>query len=237
MPVPGPMIARGLAALVVVAGLVAALVGAGHGMAQDVQSERQRLAMLEAAEKGDVSVINRLLIAGGRIDVRDETQRTPLLISVEFDRLDAFRVLLAEGADINAQAHNQDTPWLLAGARGRTEMLRLMIPKGPNLAIRNRFGGNALIPACERAHVETVRLLLAETKIPVDHVNNLGWTCLLEIVILGDGGPRHVEVTKLVLAAGANPSLADAKGVTPLAHARVRGQKEVAKLIQAAGGR
>ncbi len=230
-------IGRGLAVAIALAGLVVTLVGASGGMAQDAQTERQRLAMLEAAEKGDISTINRLLIAGGKVEVRDETKRTPLLITVEFDRLEAFKVLLAEGADINAQAHDQDTPWLLAGARGRTEMLRLMIPKGPDLAIRNRFGGNALIPACERAHVETVRLLLAETKIPVDHVNNLGWTCLLEIVILGDGGPRHVDVTKLVLAAGADPNLADAKGLTPLAHARARGQKEVAKLIAAAGGR
>jgi uncharacterized protein len=206
-------------------------------VAPAAQVERQRLAMLEAAEKGDVSTINRLVIVGGKVNVRDETQRSPLLIAVEFNHLDAFKALLAEGADINAQAHNQDTPWLLAGARGRTEMLKLMLAKGPDLTIRNRFGGNALIPACERGHVETVRLLLSETKIPVDHVNNLGWTCLLEIVILGDGSARYVEITKLVLAAGANPNLADNKAVTPLAHARARGQTEVARLIQAAGGR
>ena len=62
----------------------------------------------------------------------------------------------------------------------------------PDLTIRNRFGGNALIPACERAHVEAVPLLL-KAGIDVNHVNNLGWTCLLEIVILGDGGPRRRE--------------------------------------------
>ncbi len=201
------------------------------------QIERQRLAMLEAAEKGDVAAINRLLIAGAKVEVRDETQRSALLIAVEHGRLEAFKVLLAEGADINAQAHNHDTPWLLAGARGHTEMLELMIPREPDLSIRNRFGGNALIPACERGHVETVRLLLSQTRIPVDHVNNLGWTCLLEIVILGDGGPRFVEITKMVLAAGADPNLADGKGVTPLAHARARGQAEVARLIQGAGGK
>ncbi len=119
---------------------------------------------------------------------------------------------------------------------GRADMLRLMIPKGPNFALRNRFGGSALIPACERGHVETVAVLLT-TRIDVDHVNNLGWTCLLEIVILGDGGPRHVEVTKLVLAAGANPNIADNDKVTPLTHARRKGQQAVARLIEAAGGR
>ena len=56
-------------------------------------------------------------------------------------------------------------------------------------------------------------------------------------MILGDGGPRHVEVTKLVLGAGANPNIADRDGVSPLQHAKRRGQREVAALIEAAGGR
>ena len=59
----------------------------------------------------------------------------------------------------------------------------------------------------------------------------------MEIVILGDGGPRHVEVAKLVLAAGANPNIADKDGVSPLTHAKRKGQGQVAALIEAAGGR
>jgi ankyrin repeat protein len=111
-----------------------------------------------------------------------------------------------------------------------------MIPKGPDFSLRNRYGGNALIPACERAHVETVKLLLT-TNIDVNHVNDLGWTCLLEIVILGDGGARHMDVAKLVLAAGANPNIADKDGVRPLTHARQKGQTKIARLIEAAVGR
>ena len=114
-------------------------------------------------------------------------------------------------------------------------MVRHMIPREPDFSLRNRFGGNALIPACERAHVDTVKLLLT-TKIDANHVNNLGWTCLLEIVILGDGGARHVEVGKLVLAAGADANIADKDGVSPLAHARRKGQREIGRLIEAAGG-
>ena len=91
-------------------------------------------------------------------------------------------------------------------------------------------------PVQNEAHVDTVQLLLT-TKIDVDHVNNLGWTCLLEIVILGDGGPRHVEVARLVLAAGANPNIADKDGVSPLAHANRKRQREIAQLIAGAGGR
>ena len=118
-----------------------------------------------------------------------------------------------------------------------TASWRMTLAADPDFTVYNRYGGTALIPACERGHVEVVRYLLTESKVNVNHINNLGWTCLLEIVILGDGGPRHVEVAKLVLGAGADPNIADRDGVRPVQHARQRGQRDVAALIEAAGGR
>jgi ankyrin repeat protein len=192
--------------------------------------------LLEAAGRGDLAAVNRLIAAKADLEQRDGQRQTPLLLAVAGNHVAVAKALLAAGASPNAQAANQDTPWLLAGASGRTEIIAAMLPLKPDLTIRNRYGGNALIPACERAHVETAKLLLT-SGLDVDHVNNLGWTCLLEIVILGDGGSRHQQVARLVLDAGANPNLADKDGVSPLQHARKRGQNEVAKLIAAAGGR
>jgi len=217
-------------------GLVAGFLTFGLGdMASSQNSEGSR-AMLEAAARGDVDTLKRLIAAGLSLETANAVGETPLLLAVKNNRLSAAVLLVDMGGNINAQAANKDSPWLLAGALGRTEMLRHMLPKGPDFSLRNRFGGNALIPACERAHVETVKLLLT-TNIDVNHVNNLGWTCLLEIVVLGDGGPRHVNVAKLVLAAGADPNIADQDGISPLAHARRKGQTEIAQLIEAAGGR
>lgn len=192
--------------------------------------------LLAAAAAGRTTDVSRLIASGANLDVRDAQGQTPLLLAVAGNHVAIAKDLLAAGADLNAQAANRDTPWLLAGASGRAEIVAAMLPLKPDLTIRNRYGGNALIPACERAHVETVKLLLT-SGIDLDHVNDLGWTCLLEIVILGDGGPRHQEVAKLVLAAGANPNLVDKEGVSPLAHARQRGQRAVAALIEKAGGR
>ena len=79
--------------------------------------------------------------------------------------------------------------------------------------------------------------VLLQSKIDVNHINRLGWTALLEAVILGDGGPRHREIVRLLLAHGAQPNLADRDGVTPLVHARRLGQSEVAALLQAASAR
>jgi uncharacterized protein len=192
--------------------------------------------LLSAAASGDLPELRRLISAGASLEMRDAQGRSALLLAVDANHVEIARALLAAGASPNAQAANLDTPWLLAGARGRTEMISAMIPRSPDLAIRNRFGGNALIPACERGHVEAVRLLLT-TGIDVNHVNNLGWTCLLEIVLLGDGGARYQEVARLVLDAGAHPNLADKDGVSPLRHAVRRGQQEIARMIEGAGGR
>jgi ankyrin repeat protein len=192
--------------------------------------------LIAAAAAGRAEAVNALIAQGADLEARDGQGRTALLVAVAGNHIEAAKALLAAGADLNAQAQNRDTPWLLAGAAGRAEIIAAMLPLKPDLSQRNRYGGNALIPACERAHVETVTLLLT-SGIDVNHVNDLGWTCLLEIVILGDGGARHQEVAKLVLAAGADPNLADRDGVTPLAHARARGQAAVARLIEQAGGR
>jgi ankyrin repeat protein len=206
--------------------LAAATPGAAQTMAE----------LHDAVTAGDLARVDALLVSGAPIDEKNVAGETALLLAVKHDQTAISKSLMAAGASINAIAKNKDTPWLLAGASGRTEIVREMIPLGPDLSIRNRYGGNALIPACERGHVETIKLLLT-TSIDVDHVNNLGWTCLLEIVILGDGGPRHVEAARLVLDAGANPNLPDKDGVSPLAHARAKGQAEVAALIENAGGK
>ncbi len=71
----------------------------------------------------------------------------------------------------------------------------------------------------------------------VDHVNNLGWTALLEAIMLGDGGQRHVEIVKLLIEAGADVNLADNDGVTPLRHARSRGYAPMVALLEKAGAK
>jgi ankyrin repeat protein len=112
----------------------------------------------------------------------------------------------------------------------------MTLSHGADLESTNRYGGTALIPASERGHVETVRTLI-EAGVDVDHVNKLGWTALLEAIILGDGGKHHQQIVDLLVKARANVNLADCDGVTPLQHARSRGFKEIERLLLAAGAR
>lgn len=195
-------------------------------------------ALLTAASRDNAAGVEAALAGGADINARDNHGQTALLFAVQGNDLALALDLIKRGADLNVEALNHDTPWLLAGALGRTEMLAAMLDTGTvDYAKRNRYGGNALIPACERGHVDTVRLLLDRSKIDVNHVNNLGWTCLLEAVILSDGGPRHIEIVRMLLAAGADPNIADKDGMTPLQHARDRRYDAIAALIEDAGGR
>jgi ankyrin repeat protein len=68
---------------------------------------------------------------------------------------------------------------------------------------------------------------------PLDHVNNLHWTALIEAVVLGDGGPRHQAVVRDLLAAGADRRLTDRAGRTALDLARERGFTAMVELLSA----
>jgi ankyrin repeat protein len=193
------------------------------------------LRLHQAATEGDIAEIAALLAAGLPIDARDEAGRTPVMAATAARQAAAVKALVDAGADVDIRDDRLDNPFLYAGAEGLLDILRIVNEAGADPALTNRFGGIALIPASERGHVEVVRYLLDESDVDVDHVNNLGWTALLEAVILGDGGPAHQEIVRLLLDAGADPELADRDGVTPLAHARARGQKEVEALLVAAG--
>jgi hypothetical protein len=210
-----------------------ALAASGPGAAQAPDRDAH---LIRAAEAGDAAQVRTLLARGASVKARDARGRTALLAATQGNRVDAARLLIEAGADVNAQDDMRDSAYLLAGARGYLEILRMTLAAGADLKSTNRYGGTALIPACHYGHVEAVRELL-KTKIDVDHVNNLGWTALLEAVILGDGGAAHAEIVRLLVAAKANPNIADRQGITPLQHAKGRGYREMAVVLEQAGGR
>ena len=164
------------------------------------------------------------------IEVRDGSERTALLLAATTDRVPVARLLVALGADPDALDDRHDTPWLVTGVTGSVPMLEALLPADPDLTIRNRFGGISVIPASERGHVDYVRRVV-QTDIDVNHVNDLGWTALLEAVILGDGSAPYQEIVRILLDAGADRTIADGDGVTALEHARSSGQTEVARIL------
>lgn len=205
------------------------------GCTQPTDKKTMITALITAAERGDTATVLRLLEAGANINGQDERGRTAVLAATHGRQTETVKALIQARADVNIRDKRLDNPFLYAGAEGLLEILKLTIEAGADPTLTNRFGGVALIPASERGHVEVVRELLTRTKINVNHVNNLGWTALLEAIILSNGGPRHQQIVQLLIEHGADVNLPDKNGVTPLQHARQRGYTEIAQLLEQAG--
>ncbi len=205
---------------------------------QPSQAElRAYLGLHAAAAKGDVAAIERLAKAGAPIEARDSRQRTPLHVAVFMRQPDAARALLKLGADPNALEAQKYDIVTIASVANDVPMLKLALAGGGRAGnITSPYEGTALIAAAHLGHDEVVRTLIA-AKAPLDHVNNLGWTALIESIVLGDGGKRHVACLAALVKAGANVNLADRGGSTPLKLARGRGYSEMAAILTAAGAR
>jgi ankyrin repeat protein len=143
--------------------------------------------------------------------------------------------LISKGADIDYFDATKNiidqTPFLYAGAYGLDDILDVLIPLNPDVNIKNGYGGNALIPACEKGHLSTVRKLLEETKVDVNLVNRPGWTALMETVIGGDGGKTQQKIVTLLLQHGADKNIADKDGVTPMEHAKKMEYMEIVEVL------
>jgi ankyrin repeat protein len=190
-----------------------------------------------AAAKGDAAAIERLIGAGERPDAQDAHSRTPLHVAAHFGHQAAAQALLKGGANPNALDARKYDIVTIAAVNNDVTMLRLALAGGADpKAITSPYDGTALIAAAHLGHAEVVRVLIAAGA-PLDHVNNLGWTALMESIVLGNGGKQHTDTLEALVRAGANLNLADRQGVTPLAHAKGRRYAEMVRILEAAGAR
>ncbi|MBO6540886.1 MAG: ankyrin repeat domain-containing protein [Rhizobiaceae bacterium] len=188
-----------------------------------------------AAHDGDVEAIRALVTEGADINARDGSGRTPVHVAAFASNDDALRALGEAGADMNALEDRAYDVVTIAAVADDPELMSLAIELGNRAdLITSPYDGTALIAAAHLGHAKVVRRLIAAGA-PLDHVNNLGWTALIEAVILGDGGRAHIETVRALVDAGADASIGDRDGTTPLQHARRRGYSEIAEIIETGG--
>lgn len=188
--------------------------------------------IISLVEKNDLQGVAAALANGANVNTTDNSKRSLLLIATNNRQTEMAKLLVKHKADVNQQADNLDSPFLYAGASGQTELVQLFLDNGARFDVFNRYYGSALIPACERGHVETVRLLANTKGYPVNHVNRLGWTGLMEAIVLGDGSKKYQQIVQILKDAGAKMDIPDHDGITPLQHAQQRGFTEIAALLQ-----
>ncbi|MEK3889448.1 ankyrin repeat domain-containing protein [Bacillus sp. FSL K6-3431] len=204
---------------------------------REVMHEGLDEQLIEAVEREDTDVVSNLIKEGVDINAQDSKQRTATMIATYNNDVSTAKVLIEAGADVNIQDDMLNNPFLYAGAEGYLEILKLIIQAGADPTITNRYGGTALIPASEHGYIDVVNELLTNTDIDVNHINDLGWTALLEAIILGNGSNKQQQTIQLLIEHGADVSIPDSNKVSPLTHAQERGFKEIEETLLSAGAK
>ena len=192
-----------------------------------------------AAWAGDLPRLQQLIDATGKggLSVRDPYGRTPLHVATYARQRAVIRALAQAGADLNLLERDRYDAVTMASVADDEETLRLLLQLGAKAGqTTSRYDGTALIAAAHLGHDGVVRQLIAAGA-PLDHVNNLHWTAVIESIVLGDGGRRHQATLKALIDAGANLQLTDRMGQTPLALARARAYGAMEQMLLAAGAR
>ncbi len=218
--------------------LIAMSVMAGTAQAQVAPSAAEvgRYSGLHtAAHKGDTQQLKKLLASGVNANTRDPYGRTAVHVATFAKQREVLRALAQAGANLELLENDRYDAVTIAAVADDEETLRVLLALGASARLTtSRYDGTALIAAAHLGHDGVVRQLIAAGA-PLDHVNNLHWTAVIESIVLGDGGPRHQRTLQALLAAGASTRLTDRQGNTPLTLARARGYSAMIALLEKAG--
>ena len=219
-------------------GLVSALL---HPVAAQVAPSAQEVAgysgLHAAAHRGDAAKIEQLFSAKADPNGREGNGRTPLHVATFARRSAAIRALVKAGADLGLLDKDRYDCVTIAAVADDEETLRVLLSLDASAKlVTSRYDGTALIAAAHLGHDGVVKQLIAAGA-PLDHVNNLHWTAVIESIVLGNGGTRHQRTLRQLIVAGASLQLTDRQGNTPLQLARSRGLREMVVLLEQAGAR
>ena len=203
-------------------------------MAQSAPSEAdisQYKELLKAAHFNDIDTLKSLIDSGANLEARDRYSRTPLIVAAFASNDEIVEALANAGADLNAFDYQTYDIATIAAVANDVELLDLALMLGADAKnITSPYEGTALIAAAHLGHHEVVELLL-DAGAPIDHINNIDLTALIEAVILGDGGTNHVKTVELLVNAGADQTITDARGISAVEHANTRGYIDIVLLL------
>jgi ankyrin repeat protein len=204
----------------------------GHGAVVEVllaggvsaRGEPGAHALVEAAERNDVTVVRRLLAAGAN-PVQPPARQSALDVAAQRANVELIRLLLGNGA--------RPTRATLDAAvqGGSREAVRLVDEPLRRTVGPTKPGPAALLGAAAEGNVAGIDLAL-EGGVDVDATQAHGDTALM--IAVGDG---KLEAVRRLLRAGANPNRADDVGVRPLMRAATYGNLEImTSLLEAGAG-
>jgi ankyrin repeat protein len=183
-----------------------------------------------AIMSGANPVSNQLILAAkneGSLDSIDAHGETPLLKAVALGQVHNVRKLLTVGANPNLTGHEKNTPLGEAAMQGRVDLARLLLDGGADVDGKNSLGMASLALAAQKGHSNIVELLISRGA-EIDLLNGLppSQTALINAAWKG-----QVDITRILLDAGADPNLFGSGIDSALAWAAMQGRVDLARLL------
>ncbi|KAH0335580.1 ankyrin, partial [Aureobasidium melanogenum] len=199
----------------------------------NVKNNEGRSALDFACRENHLKVIEYILKNGG-ICEPDATGRTELHEIIGGDgKCDAstIKLFVSKGVKVNATDNDGISALHLATKRGDQAILQALVDAGAGIDIKSAAGQTLLHEAAIRGSVDVVRNVL-EYGVDIEARNNDNMTFLAVACAEREGSD---DVVRLLLAAGADISVVDRWGWTPLHELADRSRTAAAKLLLETG--
>jgi ankyrin repeat protein len=132
--------------------------------------------------------------------------------------------------DVNTRQDQQRSALHYAAGHGHEDMVVVLLRKGANAIIQDENGYTPLIEASMNGHVGVARVLLEHMGGQgVDTRDGEGKTALFWAA--GNGYDGHEDMVAFLLSKGADATIQDDEGLTPLMQASIDGHMGVARLL------
>ncbi|MBI5209839.1 MAG: ankyrin repeat domain-containing protein [Elusimicrobia bacterium] len=181
--------------------------------------------LIDAAQAGDLAVVDKLVKEGAPLDALDEGGSTPLIHAAFMGHEAVGVALVRAGADAGARNQSNDTALIYAAARGCAGLLKALLDRGADPLARDHFRGTGLSYAVREGKPETAALLLARGA-PPDESDDDGKTLLMEAAVAGDAA-----LVRTLLDGQAAVDAVDKYGRSALMHALKEGKDAVARVL------
>ncbi|GFR60728.1 DCN1 protein 2 [Elysia marginata] len=166
------------------------------------------LSLISAARRGDVTEVESLI---GKLRNGDWLRfgTSPLIAAMRAEHNTIVKTLIQLGVRVNERLYKGRTALLTAIAEGLEDFVTLLLDAGAQINLADDSGITPLMLASKKGSRNIVQLLVSHRECDIEQVDFHGKTALAYAAKSGE-----VEIAKILLDAGANPSSSDNKRET-----------------------